>query len=87
MEISKLKRFIELKKQAKALEKEMNDIKAEIRKSLDFGFHEFDGVKVTRSYRSRLELDKAGILELIGIDKYQSFEKPSEYEVIKVEST
>lgn len=86
MEISSLKRFIEIKQQIKELEKEKNNLQAKIRASFDFGTHEIDGVKVIRSTRSRLELDKAGILELIGINAYKSFEKPNEYEVIQVET-
>ena len=79
-----LRRYLEIKKQIALLEKEANLIKREIRTNLPFGTHEFGDIKVIRSTRIRIDLDKESVLLKLGAEAYQACEKASEYEVVEV---
>jgi hypothetical protein len=84
MEITKLERYLELKKQESDITNELNLLKREIRESMVIGDTELGGIKVSRSMRTRIDLDKERVLVALGEQGYKSCEKISEYEVILV---
>lgn len=84
MELSKLEKFLELKAQESEITKQLNLLKREIRESLPVGDSEFGDIKVSRSSRIRIDLDKESVLKRLGERGYKECEKASEYEVLTV---
>ena len=84
MELSKLEKFLELKAQATAIEKQMKEIKAEIKESFEPGETVVGNVQIQRSLRTRIDLDKEQVLIRLGESGYKECEKISEYEVLTV---
>lgn len=79
-----LNRYLELKKQEAEIAKELKLMKQKIRESFSVGDTEIDGIKVSRSTRIRIDLDKESVLRKLGPHAYQQCEKATEYEVVTV---
>jgi hypothetical protein len=79
-----LEKYLELKKQEAEVTKQLNSLKNEIKLAYAIGDSETNGIKVSRSLRIRIDLDKEAVLLKIGADAYKECEKATEYEVLTV---
>lgn len=84
MELNKLEEYLSLKRQEAEITKKLNDLKAEFREALPFGDSEFGDIKVQRTLRTRIDLDKEQVLIRLGERGYKDCEKITEYEVLTV---
>lgn len=84
MEALNLRRYMQIKSQIAELEKEANLIKRDIKASFGMGSFTVGDIKVVRSTRIRIDLDKESVLLKLGAEAYQACEKASEYEVVEV---
>ena len=79
-----LERYLELKKQESSVVKELESLKKEIRELYSLGDTEVGDIKVSRSMRTRIDIDKEKVLIRLGVEAFQECEKISEYEVLVV---
>ena len=79
-----LERYLELKKQESSVVKELELLKKEIRELYSLGDTEVGDIKVSRSMRTRIDIDKEKVLIRLGVEAFQECEKISEYEVLVV---
>lgn len=75
-----IERYLDLKRQIADLTAEMDGIRSEWLASLAVGTHG----RITITKRTRIDLDKAAVLTVVGPDVYKNLEKISEYTVVQV---
>ena len=79
-----LEKYLQQKKIEAEAQKKLKELKKQIQAEFGMGEFEVDGVKVTRSSRIRIDLDKERALMKLGQEAYMDCEKATEYEVITV---
>jgi hypothetical protein len=81
-----VERYLQITTNMNQLEKEQKDLRAMMIKMAGIGEHQLDGYQLTITKQKRESLDKETVLKELGLTKYQTCIKETEYEIVRVKA-